>query len=100
MTKKRTDPDTTPPKSPVMRAANRNGKQYQPVRWADILEAVANWRTAESVGEELWPHLIGQGPNTGGPSSAAVAATFQLKRLEHLGKVISDNRRPTRYRRK
>lgn len=86
--------------SSISRFAKRSGKQYKPVTHLQILEAVANWRTAESVGEELWPHLIGQGPMTGGPSSCAVAATFQLKRLEHAGKVISDSQRPSRYRRK
>ena len=69
--------------------AKASGQEFERVTQADILAAVKDWRTAEDVGESLWPHLIGRGPVTGGPSSCAVAATFQLSKLEHAGKVAS-----------
>ena len=75
---------------------------YRPVTEQQILEAVSDWKTAEQVGSSLWPHLIGRGPVTGGPSSCAVAASFQLRKLEHAGKVKSarlNGRGPTRFRR-
>ena len=74
------------------RYAKANGAEYKPVTHEQILEAVKDWKSAEKVGEELWPHLIGRGPVTGGPTSCAVAATFQLSKLEHAGKVESKGR--------
>lgn len=83
-----------------MARSKRSDKEYKPVSWQQILACLCEWTTAEKVGEKCWPHLVGQGSSNGGPSSCAVAATFQLKRMEKAGLVISSGWSPTKYRAK
>ena len=67
---------------------NRYGLEYSPVDLDDIVDAVISigdeGKTAEEIGGILWPHLKG-GPARGGPSRAAVAASFQLAKAERAG---------------
>ena len=76
--------------------AKASGAEFERVTVADILARCKDWATAEEIGWDLWPHLRGRGPVTGGPSSCAVAATFQLSKLEHAGKVRSRSDRGPR----
>ena len=43
--------------------------------------------SAEDVGDELWPHLIGRGAVTGGPTATNFAASCFLGRLRRAGYV-------------
>lgn len=67
---------------------NRFGLEYVPVTLDDIVDAVGKigdeGKTSEEIGAILWPHLKG-GPSRGGPSRAAVAASFQLAKAERAG---------------
>jgi hypothetical protein len=67
---------------------NHVGIEYQPVTVDEIVDAIGDGgKTTEEIGNELWPHLTG-GPSRGGPSRAAVAAAFQLAKLERAGAPI------------
>lgn len=71
------------------RTTRGTGVEYPAVTQEDILNQLSDWKTAEAVGWELWPHLRGKGSSKGGPSNCAIVAGFQLRKLEHAGKVIS-----------
>jgi hypothetical protein len=69
-----------------MKKHNSYGREYSPVKAIDILRALDGGpKTAEQVGEELWPHLLGRGSSRGGPSACNYTAACQLGRLRAKG---------------
>ena len=67
---------------------NHLGIEYPPVKAIDILLALKDGsKSAEEIGEELWPHLHGRASTRGGPSGCNYTASCQLGRLRKKGWV-------------
>ena len=67
-----------------------NYEHYQPVTEKHILELMGGeWRAAEWVGEQCWPHLIGRGSPRGGPSACNRTASQRLGKMVAKGTVES-----------